>query len=323
MSIYRDKARSCYLFEFDRAIEGKRVRARKLLPKTWTRAQADAYDRQESARLYAIATRVERQQYTIEDAVTIYLKERVPLLKSGDNIMGELAQMFWSYQGRPMSDLAEVCKEYAEKARKADGDKLKPATLRNRLRYLVSACRYAWRHHGMSEHDPADRVITPTVKNERRHFIGRRQMLALCLVCKHRATRAAIRIAFYSGMRMSEIRTAERQDGTFVLHDTKNGEPRMVPMHPRIRCCAHIALPDQSRISKHFRDARKAAGMDWLHFHDLRHSAASEMINAGVDLYTVGAVLGHKTPASTKRYAHLATASIRDALAQIGRKKAA
>src|SRR5690606_21433457 len=68
MSIYRDKERGCYVFEFDRVIEGKRVRARKLLPKTWTRAQADAYDRQESARLYAIATRVERHEYSIEDA---------------------------------------------------------------------------------------------------------------------------------------------------------------------------------------------------------------------------------------------------------------
>lgn len=255
--------------------------------------------------------------------MAIYLKERVPHLKSGDNIVGELAQMYWAYQGKPMSALAEACKEYTAKARKGDGSKLAAATLRNRIRYLTSACRYAWKHHGMSDHDPADRVISPTVRNERRHFIDRRQMLALCRACKHRATRAAIRIAFYSGMRMSEIKRAERVGEMFVLHDTKNGEPRHVPVHPKIRRCIHIPLPDQSRISKHFRDARKAIGMDWLHFHDLRHSAASEMINAGVDLYTVGAVLGHKSAISTKRYAHLATASIRDALTQIGRKKVA
>lgn len=323
MPVYRDKARGCFLFEFDRVIEGQRVRARKLLPKTWTRAQADAYDRQEAARLYAVATRVERHQHTIEDAVAIYLKERVPQLKSGDNIMGELAQMYWSYRGKPMAALADACKDYAEKARKSDGSKLAPATLRNRIRYLASACRYAWKHHGMCEHDPADRVISPTVRNERRHFIDRSQMLTLCRACKHRPTRAAIRIAFYSGMRMSEIRRAERTADAFVLHDTKNGEPRIVPIHPRVRSCVKIELPDQSRISKHFRDARAAADMPWLHFHDLRHSAASEMINAGVDLYTVGAVLGHKSAISTKRYAHLATVSIREALGQIGRKKVA
>ncbi|WP_312539374.1 tyrosine-type recombinase/integrase [Achromobacter mucicolens] len=57
-----------------------------------------------------------------------------------------------------------------------------------------------------------------------------------------------------------------------------------------------------------------------LRFHDLRHSAASQMINDKVDLYTVGAVLGHKSAASTKRYAHLATEAIKTAHSQIGKK---
>ena len=44
------------------------------------------------------------------------------------------------------------------------------------------------------------------------------------------------------------------------------------------------------------------------------------MINAGVDLYTVGGVLGHKSPASTQRYAHLATARLAKALGTVGQK---
>jgi len=52
--------------------------------------------------------------------------------------------------------------------------------------------------------------------------------------------------------------------------------------------------------------------------HDIRHSAASAMINAGVDLYTVGAVLGHKSHASTQRYSHLATDRLSEAIAKIG-----
>lgn len=323
MPIYRDKTRSCFVFEFDRTIEGQRVRTRKLLPKTWTRAQADAYDRQESARLYAVATRVERHRHTIEDAVAIYLKERAPKLKSGDNIVGELAQMFWAYKGRSLDDLPEVCKEYAAKGRKEDGSELSAATIRNRIRYLTSACRYGWKHHGMSDHDPAARVIVPSVRNERRFFIDRRQMLQLARACRCRSTRAAIRIAFYSGMRLGEIIKAQRTPDAFLLDDTKNGEPRHVPVHPRIRTCLKVRMRDASKMGKYFREARKAVGMDWLRFHDLRHSAASEMINAGVDLYTVGAVLGHKSAASTKRYSHLATDSLKAALTQIGRKKVA
>lgn len=116
MPIYRDKARGCLVFEFDRLIEGNRVRARKALPKSWSKAQADAYDRQESARLYALATGVQRPQFLIEDAVAVYLKERIPDLKSGDNIVRELAHMMWAYQGKPIGALHDVCRESVERS---------------------------------------------------------------------------------------------------------------------------------------------------------------------------------------------------------------
>src|SRR5690606_24739428 len=128
-----------------------------------------------------------------------------------------------------------ACKEYARKARKENGEPLSAATVRNRIRYLTSACRYAWKHHGMCDRDPADRVIVPQVNNERQMFIGRKEMLQLARQCRHRATSAAIRIAFYSGMRASEIHRARRIDGVFVLDDTKNGNPRRIPIHPKIR----------------------------------------------------------------------------------------
>ena len=320
MPIYRDKARGCLVFEFDRVIEGKRVRARKLLPKSWSRAQADTYDRQECARLYAVAARVERPQFLIEDAVTIYLKERAPDLKSGQIIIRELGLMYWAYKGKQIGDLAEACKNYSEKALKDDGSELAPATKRNRIRYLVSACRYGWKRHGMAEHDPGARVLMPTVRNERQYYTDRRGMLMIARACKCRATRAAIRVSFYSGMRLGEVVSASREDGLFKLPDTKNGNPRFVPIHPRARAASTVAMRDKWHMSKQFKKAARAVGMDHLRFHDLRHSAASEMINSSVDLYTVGAVLGHKSAASTKRYAHLATETIGEALANIGKK---
>lgn len=318
MSVYRDKKAGCYGFEFDRYIDGQRVRARKRLPKTWNQAQADAYDRQESARLYAIASGIKRQDFTIDDAVKKYITERCKELKSGKNAAHELAQMFWAYQARPISALADVCKAYAIKER----DRLAPATIKNRIRYLTAACRYGWKHHGMSEHDPAEAVIVPAVRNERQTYIDRADMLRLARACDHRPTRAVIRIAFYSGMRLGEIMRAKRVAGCFVLDDTKNGTPRIVPIHPKINTCLKFTIPTRYIIGYHFRMTRAKVGMDELHIHDLRHSAASELINAGVDLYTVGAVLGHKSNASTKRYSHLATDSLRAALMKIGKKAA-
>lgn len=313
MPIYRDKG--AFVFEFDRRINGERVRARKRLPRAWNQAQADAFDRQETARLYAVATGASDPDHTIEDAVSLYLKHRVPHLKSGKNIASELGEVFWAYQGRPLSALPDVAKAIQLKA----GD-LRPATIKNRIAYLRAACRYAWKHHGIGDADPAARVTTPSVKNERHVYLDRGQMLKLAKACMHRPTRAIIRIAFYSGMRLGEIERAKIVGNRFVLDDTKNGAPRIIPIHPKINCC--LNYPKQTRFitGYHFRAARKEVNMEWLHIHDLRHSAASALINSGVDLYVVGAVLGHKSAVSTARYSHLSTDSLDAAIRKIGRR---
>ena len=64
---------------------------------------------------------------------------------------------------------------------------------------------------------------------------------------------------------------------------------------------------------------RRKSGHLRVRFHDLRHSAASEMINTGIDLYTVSEVPGHETTTSTKRYAHLVTDRLAEAVKKIGR----
>ncbi|HIC7214001.1 tyrosine-type recombinase/integrase [Burkholderia stabilis] len=56
-----------------------------------------------------------------------------------------------------------------------------------------------------------------------------------------------------------------------------------------------------------------------VRMHDLRHSAASEMINAGIDFDTVAGVLEHKTTTSSRRYAHLLTDRLAEAVKKIGR----
>jgi integrase len=326
MPIYRDRERGAFVFEFNRVIPGAgRIRARKRLPKAWNQAQADAFDRKESARLYALASGTEGADHLIEDAVSRYVEERCPNLKTGKATALELAGMYWAYAGRPMSALPDVVKAYKLKARRVDKDgvehALAPASIRNRIRYLVSACRWGWREHSMGEHDPGAAVTVPQVKNERHVYGSRIDMLRACKACKNRTARMAIRIAFYSGMRLSEILKAKVRGTAWVLEDTKNGNPRIVPIHPRAAVCSRRfkAIP-KITIQRAWSRARDAAGLQGMHFHDWRHSAASELINAGVDLYTVGRVLGHKDSRSTQRYAHLAVDTLSAAIGKIGQK---
>jgi integrase len=316
MPIYKDKRTGRWRFDFDRRIRGTRVRRRVLLPAGWTRAQADAYDRQESAALYAIAAGIARPRHDIDSAVRCYVRERLPGLKAAANTERELESTRDWWTGRPIEQLPTVCAEYAADQHGA----LAPATIANRIAYLRAACRWAWRVHGMADTDPGARVVQPSVRNARDVTISRAQMIDLARACRHRGVRAVIRIAYWTGMRVGEILAARRAACAFVLDDTKNGRPRIVPALPIISTAMRVPMPRRSEIDYYWPLARTACKLDHVRLHDLRHSAATAMVDAGVDLATVGAVLGHKSHASTMRYAHHGTRRLADALASIRRR---
>lgn len=102
---------------------------------------------------------------------------------------------------------------------------------------------------------------------------------------------------------------------------TKNGKARHVPLSqpamdiinqlPKFAGCPYLlpnpkTLKPYSDIKRGWMVARKLAGLEDVHLHDLRHTAASWLIAGGVEIYTVGKILGHSSIASTQRYAHLA-----------------
>lgn len=316
MPIRWDTRNKRWRFEFDRVVEGRRQRLSRLLPKGWSQAQADAYDRQESGRLYAVATGIEQRQPLIDEAVAHYLRDKTHL-KSYKATAEHLGAIMWAYTGKPMSALADVAREVTQKADTA------PATVRNRLAVLKAACRWAWRAHGLTANDPTTRMQLPAVRNERQVYIGRADMLRVCRACKNWQAQIAIRVAFYSGMRLGELYAVRPEGSTLILHDTKNGDRRAIPAHPKIaHLLKHLPLTaPESTVQRAWQVARKKAGLEHVTIHDLRHSAASEMINGGVDLYTVGKVLGHRDSRSTSRYSHLAHDTLAAAVGRIGAKK--
>ena len=113
------------------------------------------------------------------------------------------------------------------------------------------------------------------------------------------------------------------------IPDSKTGKARYVPLSqaaiaivdrlPKWDKCPWLIANPKTRKPytdiKHAWDtARAEAGLPGLRLHDLRHSAASFMINAGIDLYAVGRVLGHADHQSTMRYSHLANDTLMKAV---------
>jgi integrase len=66
-------------------------------------------------------------------------------------------------------------------------------------------------------------------------------------------------------------------------------------------------------------EIRKAAGLEDLRLHDLRHSSASLMVSAGHSLELIGGVLGHSQTSTTQRYSHLMDGALRRAVNGLGR----
>jgi len=123
--------------------------------------------------------------------------------------------------------------------------------------------------------------------------------------------------ALYTGMRRGEIERLRWQDinferDTITIPKSKTGEGRTIPLEAPLK----RLLETWSRTGelvlgsfthkKAFMTACRRAGLQDFHFHDLRHTYASWKAMAGVDPLTLSALLGHKTLAMVKRYAHLA-----------------
>lgn len=313
-----------WLFQFDRVIPGAgRQRANRVLPKGWSRADANKYDERETSRLYALATGVRQERALIEDAVLVYLEEHAVNLKNHDDILAALDILHPFYQGKTLDQLRDVGAAYVKKA-----TGIAPATVRNRLAYLRAACRWAWKHKKMGAHNPAEGLVMPKVSNARHVYLTRAEVLPVFRAMGVSWSRDAARVAFYTGWRISEVLEAnpvETPSGlALAIPDTKNGLPRMVPVHQKIEHLVRRHWPPQVTkwtVSKETKKALRLCGLGHVRLHDLRHSAASAMINAGIDLYTVGGVLGHKSQVSTARYAHLAQGRLRDAVNSIGAKK--
>src|SRR5262249_1831243 len=134
---------------------------------------------------------------------------------------------------------------------------------------------------------------------------------------------AAFKLLALTGCRLSEIqflRWSYVRNDTLCLPDTKTGA-RKIPLPagalqllaiiPRQESNEFVIAGDidgqaVTDLQKPWRRIRKAAELEHVRIHDLRHTYASNAIMNGIDIVMVGKLLGHTQLQTTMRYAHLA-----------------
>jgi integrase len=250
-------------------------------------------------------------------------------------LSGFSTKLVEQYQTKRLNDAKQSRKKKTDEKPQADKqqpekpkDKIKPATVNNELKVLKHMFSKAVEWNMVSEDTAKNvkRVKLIPENNRRLRYLSREECASLTDSCAPHLKPLVV-TALNTGMRRGEIfgLTWDRVDlkhGFILLDTTKNGERREIPINGMLRAeLEELAMnnvdghrhvfhdkagkPYQD-IKRSFHSAYKTAKISDFRFHDLRHTFASHLVMAGVDITTVKELLGHKTLTMTLRYAHLA-----------------
>ncbi|WP_447983824.1 tyrosine-type recombinase/integrase [Nitrospira sp. Nam74] len=189
--------------------------------------------------------------------------------------------------------------------------------------------------------NPASHVPKPDADNWRDRVATTEEWLRL----KQHAAPHLVRylaILYSMGPRKSELLKLEWPDvdmrrKEFRLRETKNGEPRVVPMTDEVygifkelwqerrldypKVFLYKGKPWKSPRTAYLAACRRAGiqatGKEGLHIHDFRHTASTNLRRAGVDTMTAMKVVGHKSEQMHRRYNQITPDDLKEAAARL------
>ncbi len=224
------------------------------------------------------------------------------------------------------------------------GTQRSPATVVRYMAALSHAFTIAVNEWQWLEDSPMRKVKKPKESRGRVRFLDddeRARLLAACKESSNEWLYMCVILALSSGMRQGELMGLKwsdvyLNDGYLILHETKNGERRRVPLagvalallkeHSKVRRLDTKLLfpgknPDKPiDLRKPFETVMKSADITDFHWHDLRHCTASYLAMNGASLAEIAEVLGHKTLSMVKRYAHLSDGHVSSVVTSMNEK---
>jgi len=212
-----------------------------------------------------------------------------------------------------------------------------PAATNRALALLKSMFNRAIEWDKFHDPNPALKVKHFREDNHKLRYLEKEEIKRLLNVCDD-FLRPILIVALNTGMRKAELFNLKWHEIDFnkgIIHllRTKSGERREIPMNEAVKTAlintrkhalsAYIFCTKRGNpytdIRKPFARSLKRAGIKNFRLHDTRHTFASQLVMASIDLNTVRELMGHKSIRMTLRYAHLSPNHKSHAVDQLGR----
>lgn len=290
---------------------------------------------------------IEAKRHTVAEMIDRYTRDVLPTKKDGAHQARQLAWWRSRIGERTLADVTPAliaeCRDalarepipsQAKDPSKAGPERTRsPATVNRYLAALSHPLTLAVKEYGWIEANPLLRVTKPKEPHGRVRFLDdaeRERFLSACKASQSPDLYPAVVLALSTGARQQEVLGLRWGQVDFarrvaVLHETKNGERRVLPLAgpalELLRARAKVRRLDTDRVfpgradptkpidlRTPFETALKVAEIEDFRWHDLRHTAASYLAMNGASLAEIAEILGHKTLAMVKRYAHLSEA---------------
>ena len=231
-----------------------------------------------------------------------------------------------------VSNIAPALIVQYKKKRRKNGTA--PATIERELCLMKRAYNLAVKEWGWVTENPVAKVSREKFNNQIDRWLSSEEEERLLNACPE-WLRSIMTFALNTGMRQGEIRNLKWKDvdlfrRTAAVMQSKNGEKRTIPLNKnvmevlkrkskvRFLKCEYVFSSkvgtklEKRNLARAFYIAMEKANVSNFRFHDLRHTFATRLTQAGIDLYKVAKLLGHKDIRVTQRYAHHFPESLRD-----------
>lgn len=342
--IHKDGKKASYLY-IVYSVNGKRkwesagqvgvitkTYARELLKKRERQVKLEQWDMIE----VKVPTLDEFSNYYIE-----YIRD-IKHNRSWNDAVYYLSHLLQFFDGKKLSNITPADIEDYQKFRLAEG--AKPATVNRERACLSHLFNLAKRRQKFFGVNPVSQVQALEENNQRERILSPEEEERLLSCCSPHL-KPIIITALYTGMRKGEIINLKWENIdlkhniiTIKNNVSKNKKTRRIPISSAIRRVFLKQRLQNGRadfvfissngnpykrhdsLKKPFQVACQKANIEELRFHDLRHTAATRMVEAKAGIVAVSRILGHSSLKMTMRYAHPED-SLRDAVEKLANFK--